>query len=96
MASREYYLKEDSDKYLSAYRKMLEESYMAFGADPEVAVDAANDVVDFETEIANVGFFLEIMSFFTVHCIVGSFGRNFTSHIHFQGFLSNWQISKYA
>ncbi|XP_060606272.1 neprilysin-1-like [Ruditapes philippinarum] len=54
MPSREYYLTDRESKYITAYQRMLEESYVAFGADPDTAADAARDVVDFEIEIANI------------------------------------------
>ena len=51
---------------------MLTDSYVAFGAEPDVAETAANDVVEFEIELANVGALLEIkITIFYVSCIYG-------------------------
>ncbi|XP_053403714.1 membrane metallo-endopeptidase-like 1 isoform X2 [Mercenaria mercenaria] len=54
MPSREYYLKDRYDKILMAYQTLLEESYVAFGADPTTAENDAKDVVDMEIEVANI------------------------------------------
>jgi predicted metalloendopeptidase len=67
MPSREYYLTDRDSKYITAYQRMLGESYVAFGADPDTAADAARDVVDFEIEIANVGSFKYVCFFYVIY-----------------------------
>lgn len=54
MPSRDYYLKGRNDTMLMAYQTMLEEMSVAFGANPAIAKQDAEDIVDFEIELANV------------------------------------------
>ena len=55
MPSREYYLSERNDTTLMAYQKKIAEIAIAFGADKQNAEQDAEDVVDFERELAKVG-----------------------------------------
>ena len=54
MPSRDYFLKGRNDTTLLAYQKMVNDIYVALGADPAVAKQDAKDLVDFEIELANV------------------------------------------
>ncbi|XP_053379958.1 neprilysin-like [Mercenaria mercenaria] len=54
MPSRDYYLNGRNDETLMAYQTMIEESAVAFGADPITALNDAKDMVDMEIELANI------------------------------------------
>ena len=54
MPSRDYFLKGRNDTMLLAYQKMVQEIYVALGADQAVAEQDAKELVDFEIELANV------------------------------------------
>ena len=53
-ASREAYLRGQSGLEVRAYRAMLARLLEQLGADPTTAQMDARDIVDFETQLANV------------------------------------------
>lgn len=54
LPSREYFLKDSSEKERKAYLKLMVEVAILFGADREIAEIDMTDVLDLETKIANV------------------------------------------
>ena len=54
LPSREYFLKESSEKERKAYLKLMVEVAILFGAEREIAEIDMADVLDLETKIANV------------------------------------------
>lgn len=54
LPTRDYFLKGRGNPVIVAYRNFLQQSAVLFGADPNIAAEDAQHVVDMETELANV------------------------------------------
>lgn len=54
LPSREYYLKGSSKVDLIAYHNYMTKIAIILGADPAIAADDMQEVLDFETQLANV------------------------------------------
>lgn len=54
LPSREYFLKESSERERKAYLKLMIEIAVLFGSEREIAEIDMADVLDLETKIANV------------------------------------------
>lgn len=54
LPSREYFLKDSSEKERKAYLKLMTEIAVLFGAEREISEIDMADVLDLETKIANV------------------------------------------
>lgn len=56
LPSREYYTKVSSKDDLIAYHNYMMKIAMILGADPTTVADDMQEVLDFETQLANVSF----------------------------------------
>lgn len=56
LPSREYYMKGSSKSDLMAYHSYMTKIAMILGADPATVADDMQEVLDFETQLANVNF----------------------------------------
>lgn len=54
LPSREYYLKSSSKSELMAYHNYMTKIAVILGADPATAAEDMHEVLDFETQLANV------------------------------------------
>ena len=66
LPSREYYLKGSSKTDLVAYHNYMTKIAMILGADPATVQEDMQEVLDFEIQLANVGFCSS--SFFFYFC----------------------------
>lgn len=56
LPSREYYLKSNSNTDLEAYLNYMTKIALILGADPATASDDMQEVLEFETQLANVSY----------------------------------------
>ena len=56
MTDRSFYLDEQYSDKLQAYKTLMINTAVYLGADPDSALRDANELIEFETQLANVSF----------------------------------------